>query len=198
MTADDAGEDRDRFCGAKKRQSEGWCHRPKGWGTTHPGFGRCKLHGGSTAALTKVANAEQAAKLVEAYGARQDIGATEAMEELIGRTYGHMVRLAAYIASAESIGDIDRFTLERYDVERKLLSKLTKDSHQAGIAERQTTLAEEQGRIMAGVVRNVMADLIAALADAGVSMELLVRIQTERVPDIARHRLLEGGSGVPA
>jgi hypothetical protein len=37
-----------QLCGAQKRQSAGVCTRPAGWGTPHPGFGRCKLHGGST------------------------------------------------------------------------------------------------------------------------------------------------------
>lgn len=35
-------------CGAKKRQGDGACQRPAGWGTDHVGDGRCKLHGGST------------------------------------------------------------------------------------------------------------------------------------------------------
>lgn len=35
-------------CGAKKRQGEGTCQRPAGWGTDHAGEGRCKLHGGNT------------------------------------------------------------------------------------------------------------------------------------------------------
>lgn len=37
-----------RLCGAKKRQSDGRCGQIAGWGTTHPGVGLCKLHGGST------------------------------------------------------------------------------------------------------------------------------------------------------
>lgn len=41
------GHDRS-FCGARKRQGEGTCHRPAGWGTPHPGTGNCKLHGGCT------------------------------------------------------------------------------------------------------------------------------------------------------
>lgn len=35
-------------CGAKKRQGEGFCTRPAGWGTDHAGVGRCKFHGGAT------------------------------------------------------------------------------------------------------------------------------------------------------
>lgn len=37
-----------RLCGGKKRQGTGTCGQPAGWGTDHAGFGRCKLHGGST------------------------------------------------------------------------------------------------------------------------------------------------------
>src|SRR5215218_6796318 len=39
-----------RYCGARKRQPKyagETCRRPAGWGTAHPGVGRCKLHGGA-------------------------------------------------------------------------------------------------------------------------------------------------------
>jgi hypothetical protein len=36
------------LCGGKKKQGPGNCEQPAGWGTDHAGFGRCKLHGGST------------------------------------------------------------------------------------------------------------------------------------------------------
>lgn len=34
------------ICGAKTRRRGTPCLRPAGWGTNHPGTGRCKLHGG--------------------------------------------------------------------------------------------------------------------------------------------------------
>jgi transposase-like protein len=34
------------ICGAKAKQTGGPCRRPAGWGTSHPGTGKCKLHGG--------------------------------------------------------------------------------------------------------------------------------------------------------
>lgn len=43
------------LCGARKRQDSGYCRRPAGWGTSHPGAGACKLHGGSTRAGTAAA-----------------------------------------------------------------------------------------------------------------------------------------------
>lgn len=39
-----------KHCGARKRQPvtpDETCRRPAGWGTWHPGVGRCKLHGGA-------------------------------------------------------------------------------------------------------------------------------------------------------
>jgi hypothetical protein len=52
-------------CGGKLLKRAGNCTRPAGWGTTHPGFGRCKLHGGSapsgrSAGARKQAEAELA------------------------------------------------------------------------------------------------------------------------------------------
>lgn len=42
-----------RFCGAKGKQSGQPCKRPAGWGTLHPGTGRCKLHGGCSPGAPK-------------------------------------------------------------------------------------------------------------------------------------------------
>jgi hypothetical protein len=39
-----------RYCAARKKQPAvpgDRCRRPAGWGTSHVGFGRCKLHGGA-------------------------------------------------------------------------------------------------------------------------------------------------------
>jgi len=35
-------------CGAQHTKRAGTCKKPAGWGTSHPGEGRCKLHGGTT------------------------------------------------------------------------------------------------------------------------------------------------------
>jgi len=51
-----------RFCGARKKQGEGICQRPAGWGTPHPGTGCCKLHGGSVPNAVTAALNEQAAR----------------------------------------------------------------------------------------------------------------------------------------
>lgn len=58
-----AGHD-SRLCGGEKHQGEGTCRRPAGWGTSHPGIGRCKLHGGSTPSHVVAAKQEQARRVL--------------------------------------------------------------------------------------------------------------------------------------
>jgi hypothetical protein len=51
-------------CGAKKRQGEGNCQRPAGWGTDHLGFGPCRTHGGNTKNHRTAALNQQAERLL--------------------------------------------------------------------------------------------------------------------------------------
>ena len=51
-------------CGAKKRQGEGTCQRPAGWGTDHLGFGPCRTHGGNTKNHRTAALREQAERVL--------------------------------------------------------------------------------------------------------------------------------------
>lgn len=36
------------ICGAKTKKDGSPCQKPAGWGTDHPGIGKCKLHGGAS------------------------------------------------------------------------------------------------------------------------------------------------------
>lgn len=46
-------------CGAKRAEGSGLCAHAAGWGTDHPGFGRCKLHGGNSPSGNKAAAAAE-------------------------------------------------------------------------------------------------------------------------------------------
>jgi len=49
------------LCGQKKRDGSGtFCKRPAGWGTSHVGFGSCKLHGGCAPGPVKHAEKQRA------------------------------------------------------------------------------------------------------------------------------------------
>jgi hypothetical protein len=78
-------------CGGKKRQPPyGPCTRPAGWGTNHPGTGRCKLHGGSTQSHNEAAQVEQARRDVELFGAAKDVHPAQALLELVQWTAGEV------------------------------------------------------------------------------------------------------------
>ena len=61
--------DKDKHCGGKKKSDGKPCTRPKGWGTKHPGFGACKLHGGSTGTGEKAGQLQAANHLALVLGA---------------------------------------------------------------------------------------------------------------------------------
>ena len=88
VTASEPLADRDRYCGGKLRgepRDDGrtTCERPAGWGTAHPGIGKCKLHGGSTRNHARFAEVEQARRAVALWGGRRDIHPADALLELV-------------------------------------------------------------------------------------------------------------------
>jgi len=71
--ADPPGLRDKRLCGAQRRQGDGEpCKRPAGWGTDHPGDGRCKLHGGSSPSGRVAAQREAARRALESVRADID------------------------------------------------------------------------------------------------------------------------------
>lgn len=56
--------DPDRHCGAHPDSLKGPCRAPKGRGTDHPGYGRCKHHGGNTPSGKTMGQREMAMEIV--------------------------------------------------------------------------------------------------------------------------------------
>lgn len=46
-------KDPDDNCNARKTDGSGYCQHEAGWGTDHPGHGRCRFHGGNTESQEK-------------------------------------------------------------------------------------------------------------------------------------------------
>lgn len=186
-------EGRDRFCGAKKRQGEGNCRRPAGWGTSHPGIGRCKLHGGSTPDQVKHANGQKAAAAVVTFGLPREVNPQVALLEEVHRTAG----IVAFLDRELAASTVEQLVGERaawvalHQAERAHAVKVAKAAIDAGIAEREVRLAEEQGHQIATVLRDVLADAMRWLLAQGIAADLLGRLQAEVVPGIVRARLLE-------
>jgi hypothetical protein len=93
MTGIEAAPGRDSsyaICGAKKRQTEGVCRRPAGWGTDHPGVGLCKLHGGNTRAHRERAQAEIVRREAARLGVPRDVDPAAALLELVYESAGNV------------------------------------------------------------------------------------------------------------
>ncbi len=209
MTAAEPGPDRDRYCGGKKRQGEGNCTRPAGWGTDHPRIGRCKLHGGKTTSHNVAAQQEMARRAVRTYGLPLDVNPVDALLDEVRWTAGHVAWLRERVQEIEQAAlvwgvteqvdkDSGEFSgsdkteaakpnvwLVLYQQERKHLVDVCKTAIQVGIEERRVKLAEAQGQMLADVIRAILAELA------------LTPEQQARAPEIAsRHLRLVAGLAV--
>lgn len=73
------------YCGGKLRKRDGTCTRPPGWGTNHPGTGKCKLHGGCAPSSNAAAITQQAERLLYQYDSDPVANPLEALQALAGR-----------------------------------------------------------------------------------------------------------------
>jgi hypothetical protein len=170
-------------CGAKKRQGDGCCRRPAGWGTDHPGAGCCKLHGGATESHRSAATEELARQAVITYGLPRDIAPTDALLEEVRYSAGHVAWLREQVAALEAQSLVWGITeetqknatefsgtdttraaamnmwLDLYHKERRYLLDVTKAVIAAGVEERRVKLAEAQGSLLNDVIRRILARL---------------------------------------
>lgn len=184
-------------CGAAKRQGGDPCGRPAGWGTDHTGTGACKLHGGSTSTGRKAAKRKQAVQAVAMYGLPRAVDPHDALLEELHRTAGHVAWLGTLIAEGER-ADLKQYApggsttnddgdtslvlwekpsiwLELYHRERRHFADVAKTCIGVGIEERRVRVAEQQGALLAQVIRGILSDL--GVADR------------PEVPDVVRRHL---------
>lgn len=185
MTAKQTERDKPK-CGGRRRGPDAdgkTCTRPAGWGTDHPGDGRCKLHGGSTRSHKTASQLVQAARAVATFGLPREIDPRDALLEEVYRTAGavdwlhqQVQRLEAEQVTwgkAESVektaGEFPgvdtthraavNVWVELWQKERKHLVDVAKAAIAAGIEERKVRLAEQQGAMLAGVIKAILGDL---------------------------------------
>lgn len=160
---------------AEDPDNPGVCCQPAGWGTDHLGFGRCKFHGGNNPNGKKAAERERVAKelaereaeLMQMYGREVEIDPHTALAQEVQRTAGHVQWLGNRIREMESERDLISETmmgntmsiwLQIYMNERDRLINVSKVAIAAGVQERTIRLAEEQGRLIATVIRDILLD----------------------------------------
>lgn len=164
-------------CGAKRRNGE-TCHLSAGYGTEHLGKGKCKFHGGSTPSHVNKWRAEAAKeKLEEAaelYGLPEEVEPAEALLQELHRTAGHVAWLNDEIRTMKDEDELygpvgggkdshpsvhPHVFLRLYQEERKHLAAVAKMCLDAGIAERQVRIAEQQGVIIASMLKALLKEL---------------------------------------
>jgi hypothetical protein len=152
-----------RLCDAQRRAKEGGrCTRPAGWGTSHAGIGRCKLHGGSTpnhgiaaarATLSHIATRIDAANVMP----------DEALRLCVRIAAGEVLYASQRVAAlAEETADA-KGRLHPWIVVRQqavdLLARVSKMAIDAGILEREADAARLSGDQITGALRASLSGL---------------------------------------
>ena len=174
------------------------CQKRAGWGTSHPGTGKCKLHGGATVSHTAAA-AKQVAH--EFLGTPRDINPFDAILWCIKIRAGEVQWMSERMAELDEKHWIEQTLVGKqfhlYARERqKAMQDLAKFSQMAvglGIAERAIKLAETYGELLAQYTKNLLNDLWPHLDEEGrakapgfVRMRLVQLDQGKELPAIER------------
>ena len=171
------------FCGGKLHGRNGTCTQAAGWGTSHPGFGRCKLHGG-TAPSGRIAAAEQQAR---AELARLDVPPVQNPLAELARIAGQVVAWKDMLAEkvnalsslryeSETGGEQLRAEVALWERALDRCGKFLVDIAKLDIDERLTRVTEQQAE-------QVSAALTAVLAEMGLSQDQQRAART----GVARH-----------
>lgn len=141
-------------CGANKTKGGGTCGHAAGWGTSHPGRGRCKWHGGSTPTHVKAAQREAAEEAVAVYGLPIEIDPADALLEEVWRTAG-VVRYLDQEIRAKTPDELAEkpFLVSWHLQERRHYVGVSVAAIRAGIEAKRVALAERHGVLMAEVIR---------------------------------------------
>lgn len=174
-------------CGAKKKKG-GTCTMAAGWGTNHPGLGRCKIHGGNTPTHVKSAIKDEYRILM---GTAIEINPLDGLLMCIKICAGEVKWLSDKMADLNEKEWIEDTIVGKqfhlFSRERsKRLQDLARFSGMAislGIAERAVKLAETYGEMLAQLIQGILGDLD------------LNEEQRAKVPSIVRRHLilLDGG-----
>lgn len=170
---------RGRKCGAKCKPREGdapgtvrYCSQAAGWKTTHPGYGNCKFHGGSTAAGIMFAERQRAELAVVTFGLPIDVTPQDALLQEVHRCAGTVAYLQDVVRTLgqdqlkQRTFDNKGLSWEKpavwvdmYQAERAALVRVSAEAIKCGVAERAVALAEAQGQMLATVIKAILLEL---------------------------------------
>lgn len=133
------------LCGARRKNGS-TCRLFAGHGTSHKGFGQCRLHGGATPNGEKYALALEARHSMIARSVPvEDAEPHLVLLQELGYSAGHVNFLREEISSldpAEIGGERSKVLLHRYDSERDRLTRIAKTCSEAGVDEARIRIAD--------------------------------------------------------
>lgn len=160
-----------KYCGGKKRQGTGNCTRPAGWGTDHPGFGRCKLHGGCAPSSNVAAAREQAQDAVMRLGFQPVADPLAQLASVAGELVAVKDRLREHVERLTQIRTLSAEGTEQVRAELSAYQQALRDTvgvlatmARLNIGERMAKVSEAQLELMEKAFR-------VALEDAGLGLE---------------------------
>jgi len=175
------------ICGAKKRAKNGGgaCGMPPGWGTPHPGTGRCKYHGGNAPTHLRKSWNDELNRLL---GAEFEIDPLNALLWLIRMSAGdtlywrqEVVRLQTiheqtngksktatvtntddnpWYAEETIMGQQLVLAAKKYEQAQERLAKHAKMALDVGLNERLVRAAEMYGELISRLVEGILTTLI--------------------------------------
>jgi hypothetical protein len=146
---------RDGVCNSLRRDSKTRCRNPAGYRTDHAGFGACAFHGGNSPSLQRHA----AKQHIRIFAEEVDMEPDAAIKWAVRMSAGAVTWFQGRIAAAQE-GDEDlAFLLAGYADERDRLAKTAKLAVDAGIAERQVQVMEQEAALFAGAIRTIFERL---------------------------------------
>lgn len=150
---------KDGKCNSLKRDGKARCTQPAGQGTDHPGFGACQYHGGNSPSLVRHAAKQHVRLLAQELEMEPD----EAIAWSVRMSAGVVSWLQNQIEHVDESNPEEMALLpeliKSYGEERDRMARISKLAIDAGIAEREMQLQEQEVAILAQAIRNILADL---------------------------------------
>lgn len=186
ITPEDFPEVEGKCNGKLSKGKPGRCTQKAGWGTEHVGIGKCKLHGGKTGTHNRHAQIKIAKAEAAKYGTPIEMGPAESLLAELARTHGWISFFESQVGelrphdlvwgkTRHKVGGEDRGStheakpsiwFQLLQEQRKHLVAVIDSCTRSGVAEHMMRLAEDQGRMVAGVIQRSFASMLDALLAA--------------------------------
>jgi hypothetical protein len=189
------GRGSDFYCGANKRQGEGTCRLRAGLGTDHKGYGRCKLHGGSTrnqrtAVQAQVIEAKARTMFGQVFDDTPVGNPLDVFAELAGTVRGWMRTMQALVEKLGTPG-YAALTGEQVKAEVQLFERAMDRANTVLSTYAKLNIDDRLARISEAQSFMVMQAIESALAAAGVTGSRAIEAKRAAAK---RLRVIEGSA----